>query len=158
MLLLYLDTMVFICALEGHLEDPGVRHARGILKVVEAGAVEAVTSELTLAEVLINESHGGEIREDLKKWYLDLIVSRGLVRLEPLTLRDMQETARIAAIQPPEVSLPERLHLATAIRAGATYFVTHDPLISVPPPLKKMNLSDHLAGRFLEELKVGSAP
>ncbi|GGB47768.1 hypothetical protein GCM10011316_19900 [Roseibium aquae] len=139
---LYLDSMVFIRAVEGRAADQDAACARAIILEVEKQQVSACTSELTLAEVLTGP-HAAEAKIDplLKRTYLELIVWKGLIELVPLTREDMYEAAALAAVVPRKVRLPDRLHLATSIRIGASHFVSHDSRIPGANRMRRVDLS-----------------
>ncbi|MBD8891840.1 type II toxin-antitoxin system VapC family toxin [Roseibium litorale] len=140
MTLLYLDTNVFILALQGEVGDERAENARRLFYGIEDGSLRAVTSELALAEVLTPKGDRRQQEPALKRQYLELMVFRKLVELTPLLREDMYTAADLAEIQSAKVRLPDRLHLATAIRVKADHFVSDDRRIEVPAPLKKLGL------------------
>ncbi|SHL26156.1 type II toxin-antitoxin system VapC family toxin [Roseibium suaedae] len=144
MVRLYLDTNVFILALQGAADDVRADTARRLFFAVEDGTLSAVTSELALAEVLSGGGSQRQLPQLLKEQYLDLMVSRHLVELVPLVRDDMYLAADLSGSQSAKVRLPDRLHLATAIRVKADYFVSDDRMIDVPAPLEKCGLTETL--------------
>ena len=115
-----LDTCVFIYFMEASRDylpalDP-------LFKKVDAGALPAVTSSLTLLETLVVPYRVGD--RDLAQRYERLLTgSRGLV-CEPIGNQVLKAAAMIRATT--GIQAPDALHLATAIQAGCTSFVTND--------------------------------
>lgn len=121
--LAYLDTNVFIDALEG--EESLSAPAKALFDAARAKPGALVTSELTLAEVLAPS--GGKARPaDLQRSYIDLIEWSGFIDLRPVSREVIYETVKLRQHVPPKVKLPDAIHLATAILAGCRYLVTRD--------------------------------
>lgn len=153
MVLVYVDTNVFVHALEEKQEGGAGILARRLIRAAADGKLDAVTSELTLAEVLApNKRHAGALPTMLKRAYLDLIVHGGFIGLEALVREDMYESAKLRSWQKAKVGLPDVLHLATAIRTNADVFATNDKAISTPQGMKKLDLSSRGIGALLTEL------
>lgn len=148
--LLYLDTNVFVHALEEQVGGEPGDLARKLLRDVASGRFQAVTSELILAEVLApNSRHGGALSPLLKRAYLNLLVFSGAIQLEPVIRDDMYFTADLRKWQKSKVKLPDLLHLATAIRLEAAYFVSNDRDIRTPDNMAKLSLSKDGLGSIL---------
>jgi predicted nucleic acid-binding protein len=118
---LYLDTNVFIYAVEGFsgLED----ELRRLFSAVDAGRITATTSELTLAETLVKPFAEGN--RDYQRAYRTLLRKRSFFQLEPVTRAILLAAARIRATT--TLKLPDAIHLATAQSAGCDTLVTNDP-------------------------------
>jgi len=117
---LYLDANVFIYALEGHAEyEPRVRE---LLSLIVAGDVLAVTSELTLAELLVKPFQTGSARLQLA--YLDAVRDRAGLRVVPVSREVLIESARLRATE--TMRLPDGIHLATARLERCETFVSND--------------------------------
>lgn len=131
----YLDANVFIFALEG---DPlfGAASAT-VLRAVEAGTIAAVTSELTLAEVLVKPLKLG--RGDLVDRFLAAI-GEGPIAVHPLSRAILLRSAEIRAVHGGR--LADALHVATAIEAGCEPFVSEDRGIRPPPGLSLVPVAD----------------
>jgi predicted nucleic acid-binding protein len=93
----------------------------------ERGEFRIVTSLVTLLEVLVHPLRNG--REDLAREYRGILLrSPGLTAL-PLGEEIAEEAARLRALH--GVKTPDAIQLATALLAGATWFLTNDR--DVPP-------------------------
>ena len=132
---LYFDANVFIYAVEGSDDIAG--HLRTLFDLLRSNCGLAVTSELTLAEVL---PKADPIR---RRNYLELILHSGLFDLYPVTRDILIETAdyrRIAGVSKPNVSkpevsmpkLPDAIHVVTAIRAGWGRMLSFDRALKLP--------------------------
>jgi predicted nucleic acid-binding protein len=140
---LYLDANVFIYAIEGSADvaDP----LRQLFDLFRTNRGIAVTSELTLAEVLPRAS------SVQRRNYLNLIVWSHIFDLRPVSRDVLIDTAkyRERAGMP---KLPDAIHVVTAIRAGCRTILSADTRLKLPvgysllPPI-----ADNLS-RLIEEL------
>jgi predicted nucleic acid-binding protein len=124
----YLDTNIFIAAFEmvGDQSD----YAWRILDAIDSGALLGVTSELTLAEVLIRPMQDGD--DELVQRYQSIIsrgegfevvaISRGIL-IEAAILRTVRRTLR----------LPDAIHVATARLDDCGFLVSDDRRLSFSP-------------------------
>jgi predicted nucleic acid-binding protein len=117
---LYLDANVFIYALEGHAEHAATVAA--LLESLDAGRLLAVTSELTLAELLVMPFRSGRV--ELQTAYLETIHDRSGLRVIPVSRAVLVESARLRAIE--SMRLPDGIHFATAKLEGCEQFVSND--------------------------------
>ena len=116
----YLDTNCFIYFLEKHPIFFPV-----ILPVFEAamnGDYQIVTSELTLAELLIRPYQLG--RSDVAITYREFLADAEIVTLTPISLNVLDKAAAIRAAH--KTALPDAIHIATAIEAHCDVFMTND--------------------------------
>jgi predicted nucleic acid-binding protein len=138
---LYFDANVFIYAVEGSDDIAG--HLRTLFDLLRSNRGLAVTSELTLAEVL---PKADPIR---RRNYLELILHSGLFDLYPVTRDILIETAdyrRIAGVSKPNASkpevsmpkLPDAIHVVTAIRAGCGRMLSFDRALKLPESMHHM--------------------
>lgn len=130
-----LDTAVFIYFLE---ENPRWLPAvEPIFSAIADGHLRAVTSELTLLEVLVVPYRLGQ--DTLAAEYESLLAhSRGL-ELVPLDRPLLRAAARLrAAIQ---VKTPDAIQLAAALVTGCTAFVTNDRALPSLPGLRVVQLN-----------------
>jgi predicted nucleic acid-binding protein len=150
---LYFDANVFIYAVEG--SDDIADRLRTLFELLSRNLNLAVTSELTLAEVL---PKADAIR---RRNYLELILHSGLFELYPVTRDILIETAdyrRIVGVPQPDVSepyasmrkLPDAIHVVTAIRAGCSGMLSFDQGLKLPEGMRHMT-RDGLA-QLIEEL------
>ena len=116
---IYLDTNIFIYALEAYPEY--VSTLTSVFAAIDGGIIKAVTSELTLAEVLIkpmmDESDG------LKNIYLETLQSSEALSVIPINRKILIEAARLRAMSE-TLHLPDAIHLATA-PCSSLYFLSH---------------------------------
>ena len=150
---LYFDANVFIYAVEGSDDIAG--RLRTLFGLLSRSVNLAVTSELTLAEVL---PKADPIR---RRNYLHLILYSGLFDLYPVTRDVLIETAdyrRIAGASNPNISspngampkLPDAIHVVTAVRAGCTRMLSFDRALKLPEGMRRVTL-DGLS-QLIEEL------
>jgi predicted nucleic acid-binding protein len=133
--IVYFDSNPFIYFLEGtpdlmKMLDP-------LFRAVSANPGRAVTSEITLGEVLAPSSQPGGWSLELKRRaYLDLIGKSGFMRLEPVTREIIPETAALRVGT--ALKLVDAIHLATAIMSGCRYLLTADRRLAAPSGLTKV--------------------
>jgi predicted nucleic acid-binding protein len=150
---LYFDANVFIYAVEGSEDIAG--RLRTLFELLDRAVNLAVTSELTLAEVL---PKANPIR---RQNYLELILHSGLFDLHPVTRDILMETAnyrRIASASKPDLSnphasmpkLPDAIHVVTAVRAGCRRMLSFDWALKLPEGMHRVT-RDGLP-RLIEEL------
>jgi predicted nucleic acid-binding protein len=140
---LYVDANPFVYAIEGDndISAPFL----DIFSLLRKRPGSAVTSELTLAEVLPKAD-----RPDVRQNYLNLIVASGIFSLQAITRDILVETAnyrRTMAVTRPNgtaklVSLPDAIHVVTAIRSGCKFILSRDAGLRVPPEIAIVDLDD----------------
>jgi predicted nucleic acid-binding protein len=114
----YFDTMSVIYAIEGRADV-----SSKLLDLLSHVDVQATTSELTLAEVLVRPFRSKD--EALEYIYRTLLAEEGLVEFVAIDRDTLLDAARVrAAFQ--NIKLPDAIHLASAIRRKASHFVTYD--------------------------------
>jgi predicted nucleic acid-binding protein len=112
------DANVFIYVLEQN--QSFWQDALDMLKAIESGEVAGIASELTYLEVLSDRKLTDKKAALTEQFLRDTGVSFGSV-----TLTVLQEAARLRRTTP-GLKTPDAIHLATALQAGATHFVTND--------------------------------
>jgi len=137
---LYLDTNVFIAAFEA----TGPRHisARRLLEAVERGVLEAATSEMTLAELLVRPLRAKD--RDLAESDRSMISPDaffGVVAVD----RRVLEGAALQRAERPSLKLPDAVHLASAIEAGCDAIASGDLRLPAPPQIPLLDF-DAMAG------------
>jgi len=136
---LYFDANVFIYAVEGSDDIAG--RLRTLFELLTSNRDLAVTSELTLAEVL---PKADPVR---RRNYLELILHSGVFDLYPVTRDILIETAdhrRIAGMSKSNVSkpefsipkLPDAIHVVTAVRAGCGRMLSFDRALKLPESMR----------------------
>lgn len=140
---IYLDSNVFIYALEG--DETTAEVAMSLLNAVRAKPKFAVTSELTLAEILVIPEKARQL--GLRRRYLDLLVWSGVFDLRPVSREVLIESARYRlAVHPGKPAprddrrnfLPDAIHVVTAIESGCGFFVARDKRLKLPRGLTQI--------------------
>lgn len=133
----YLDANVFIYAVEGFAKYAHV--CRSIFQSVEDMKLHAVTSELTLAEVLVLPIRQGDVRATA--------ASDGLLRdqfdltIAPVSRDVLRGAAELRATSNLK---PDAIHVATAQRYNSQFIFTADTNLRAPDPLKIVTLDELL--------------
>lgn len=115
-----IDTSPFIYLIERHpqLAAP----MRLIARALDAGHLRAVTSTITLTEVLVQPLRHGRL--DLVQAYRDLLGVHPAIELRCIGLA---EATRAAALRAQHgLKTPDALQLAVAIEHGCDVFLTND--------------------------------
>jgi predicted nucleic acid-binding protein len=122
--LVYLDTNVFIKAVEGTKEAGApAKEFIDVLRNRRAGI--AVTSEITIAKVLATSRRPDAAPLHIKRpAYLDLLVWSGLFTLIPVSRSVLLQTAELR--ETANLKLPDAIHLASALQARCRFFVSAD--------------------------------
>lgn len=107
----------------------------------QSGAVEVVSSELTLLEILVGPLKAGDTA---KATFSADLWNRPGASLLPITQDILREAARLRATIP-GLKTPDALHTATALLHGCTLFVTNDTGFRRVPDLPLAILDDILA-------------
>lgn len=132
----YFDSNIFIYAMETD-GDAGILPRRWLMHV-EHGRVHAVTSELTMAEVLPHPLAAGDTKA--VDAYHRLLRQRPALTVSPVDRIVILKASDLRARS--KVSLPDALHVATAIAAGCMNFLTEDERLQVPEHVAKLRLAD----------------
>ncbi|MBS0655895.1 MAG: type II toxin-antitoxin system VapC family toxin [Verrucomicrobia bacterium] len=119
--LIYLDVNVFIYALEGYPKFEAF--LTELFKRIDNGEIQAVTSELTLAESLVKPMMDGNSR--LEKIYLETIQSSQWLQAVPVS-RDILISAARLRSNFTHLRLPDAIHLTTAKATQCQTFLTND--------------------------------
>jgi predicted nucleic acid-binding protein len=117
----YLDTNIFIYALEGFPEYLHI--LQSIFSAIDTGVFKAVTSELTLAEVLVKPLI--DQNRELEQIYLDTIQSSEYLEVIPISREILIEAAK-SRVMTPAIHLPDAIHAATAGMSQCSSFITND--------------------------------
>jgi len=122
----YLDSNVIISVVEA-TSAYGVAQSRFIGQI-DAGEVEAVTSELTLAECLVKPL--AERNLNAVKAFMAFLDGRQELPVLPIDRAILLNAARLRA----ELGnkLPDAIHVVTALSAACDKFVTSDKRIALP--------------------------
>jgi predicted nucleic acid-binding protein len=125
---LYLDANIVIYAAEGpHLLPNAVREA---LDRIDRAELSAVTSELTLAEVLVRPLR--DRNAVLVDSYRRRLTAGPTLDVQPVSRAVLSQAAALRAAQN-SIKLPDAIHAATAMLAGCSTFLTNDTrFVSIP--------------------------
>ena len=132
----YLDANVFIYAVEGHERFSG--SLGRLFQDIAQRAVEAVTSELTLAEVLVRPFR--EARPELVRHYRSVVQTHAGLTVTPVTRLVLLEAARLRAST--SLKLPDAIHMATAMHSSCEAFLTNDARLKSVANLTVIQLID----------------
>jgi predicted nucleic acid-binding protein len=115
-----LDTSIFIYQLEANARYAAM--ADGVFAWIEAPGHAAVTSTITMTELLV-QPYRDSNRDLVNQFYGLLTTYPNLQWVAPdLEIADL--AAQLRALH--QLRTPDALHAATAVRAHATGFVTND--------------------------------
>lgn len=131
----YLDTNGFVYFLEKHPEF--YLRVLPLFDAAMQGELQLVTSELTVAELLVQPYKMG--RADIATTYRRFLKDEGLIDLVPVSLGILEAAAACRATL--GGSLADTIHVATANLYGCSAFVTNDQRIRSAPPLKILQLA-----------------
>ena len=118
---IYLDTNVWIYALEGF--ESFAQPLAELFARIDEGELAAVTSELTLAEVLVKPFQSNH--HELERIYVETLQSSATLTVAPVSREVLMSAARLRAQYPP-LKLPDAIHAATALAYDARTFITND--------------------------------
>jgi predicted nucleic acid-binding protein len=136
-----LDTAPIIYFIEGN--PLYVEMMRPFFLAVQKDEFSVVTSTVTLLETLVVPLRHGNI--NLAQQYRDILFkTKGHITIS-LFPSIAEEAARLRASH--NISTPDSIQMATAISAGASFFLTNDTRLPSLPNLKTL---------VLEDLKKGS--
>lgn len=123
----YLDTNIFIYAVEGY--EPEQDFLGELFAAFGRGSLAAVTSEFTLAEILVKPIELG--RKDVAALYTGLLQPSDHLAVVPVERPILIEAARQRAAL--RLRMPDAIHVATAVTAGCDVFLTNDGRLRLPP-------------------------
>lgn len=133
-----LDTPVFVYFIEEHPQYLPV--VEPVFAAVASGALEAVTSGLTLLETLVVPFRAGDM-ELAARYELLLTRGRGL-RMVDLSRAVLRAAARLRSQT--RLRIPDAIQAAAAILGGARRLLTNDRRMPVLPGLRVLQLRDYL--------------
>lgn len=139
---LYVDTNGFIVAFEtvGDASDA----MKQLLGAAMAKRVRLLTSELTLAELLIVPVRNGNAR--LKRAYMQALIWSQAVELVPISREILIETTTYRAnadqggVDKPDRRnfLPDAIHVVTAVTNACAVFIGNDKRLRLPAGIEKI--------------------
>ena len=144
----YLDANVFIYAFEtiGARSD----HAWWLLEAIEDNELLGVTSELTLAELLVGPMQTGD--DELAKGYQSMIAPGESFEVAPVSRNILIEAAMLRSTTR-SLKLPDAIHVASARIAGCQFIVGNDRRLPVAPGVQMVQLGPHSLDIIRSEIK-----
>ena len=133
---LYLDTNIFIYLVEGH--PTFAQPLSALFERLELDVVQAVTSELSIAEVLVKPIRDN--KPTLVDIYKRLLDPASKIRTLPIDRATLLSSADARARFGGRAF--DAIHVATALLAGCTCFITNDEGIRGPTTLRIVRLSE----------------
>jgi predicted nucleic acid-binding protein len=117
---IYLDTNIVIFAIEAHL--PWSTILRPLFEAIDRGTIRAVTSELTIAEVLTKPIELGS--DALIERYQELFAPSSVLKMIPIDRAVLALAAEIRGQL--QIKLIDSIHVATARLPACHRFLTQD--------------------------------
>jgi predicted nucleic acid-binding protein len=105
-------------------------------EAIHQGDLEGITSTVTLTEVLVHPLRRKD--DSLAQHYRRVLLNARNVSVLPVSIAIAEQAAFLRAQY--GLRTPDAIQLATAKEAGASYFVTNDDQLSLPGPLRIINL------------------
>ena len=102
------------------------------------GDFSVVTSVMTLLEALVRPIREGNIA--LAQKYKTFLLDSINVEMLDISQNIAEEASRLRALY--KIRTPDAIHLATALNAKATYFLTNDIALSSSPGIKILVVDD----------------
>ena len=135
----YLDTNIWIYALEGF--PAFAQELATLFQAIDQGQLTAVTSELSLSEVLVKPIQNGNMaQQDI---YKQALSSTSTLQVVPVQRDVLIEAARLRATV--NLKLPDAIHAATAIATQCSTFVTNDHRFQIVSGFQTVLLSQVIA-------------
>jgi len=133
-----LDSSIFIYLIEEHAQYLPV--VEPMFSAISAGTLAAVTSSLTLLEVLVQPLRAS--LPTLADKYERILTQSSGVQMIPLDLRILRAAAALRAVT--AMKTPDAIQLASALAAGCTAFLTNDRRIPSVSGLPILRAQDYL--------------
>jgi predicted nucleic acid-binding protein len=132
----YLDTNILIHFVEGHATLAPVVLA--LFRSVRDNSISAVTSELSLSEVLVKLIATSKI--GVVAAYEALMAPGSKVETRPVTRSILRASAELRANL--AIRAFDAIHVATAVETECAFFLTEDLRIKVPTTMTLLHLND----------------
>lgn len=133
---LYLDTNLFMYAVEGHEQYAEVLGR--LFGIIATQKIPVLTSELTLAECLVMPLKTGNTV--LAARYQQHLRTHAGLECIAVSREILLEAARLRAMT--NMKLPDAIHVATAVVMQCDMFISNDKGIRTPEPLRLGVLAD----------------
>jgi len=118
--LVYLDTNIIIYAVEGY--ETYAARIKSVLRGMTNGEISAVTSDLTVAEVLVKPKR--DANRKLEEAYRHFLLPTESFRNSAVSREILEAAADIRANS--ALKLPDAIHFASAINSRCDSFLTND--------------------------------
>jgi predicted nucleic acid-binding protein len=135
----YLDTNIIIYAVEGY--ETYAAPIKALLKGLTDGEIIAVTSELTIAEVLVKPKRDGSVK--LEEAYRRFLLPTKALRNSAVSREILEAAAGIRASSP--LRLVDAIHWAPAMIEQCDSFLTNDDGFKSATGVRVVMLSDLFA-------------
>lgn len=135
--IVYIDTAIVVYTIEA---NPTYSSALQPLWLhYQIGNIELITSELTLMETLVIpiKTANTELMNDYEH-----LLTASEIRLIPITQAILKNAANLRATT--NLKTPDAIHVASAVEAGCTLFLTNDAGLRTVPGLSITVLKDIL--------------
>jgi predicted nucleic acid-binding protein len=136
----YLDTNVLIYFVEGHPTYSTMLET--LFDRIDESEIEGVTSELSLAEVLVKPIADG--RTDVADIYRKLLSQESPTKMKPVDRPTLLLSAETRARCGGRAF--DAIHVATALSCGCTSLITNDDRIRAPGGLPILALRELVVG------------
>jgi predicted nucleic acid-binding protein len=133
---IYLDANSVIAIVERSIPFSSGQIA--LLGGIDSGAIMCVSSELTLAECLVQPLRDKDLAK--ARDFADFLDDRPELPLVPFTRAVFLAAAELRAIT--RMKLPDALHVACATTAGCNLFLSADTGIRLPASLRRVAFED----------------
>jgi predicted nucleic acid-binding protein len=134
-----LDTAPLIYFIEQN--EAYLELVRAFFRAMSQGEFQVITSTLTLTEVLVHPLRSGNVA--LANQYRDIILDQENLITLPVSAEIADVAAQLRATQ--NLRTPDAIQIATAIQAGATFFLTNDARLAAVQNLDVLVLDSLLA-------------
>jgi predicted nucleic acid-binding protein len=131
-----LDTAPLIYFIEQNVKY--LETVRRFFQGLNQGEFQVVTSTVTLTEVLVHPLRAGNI--ELTQQYRDILLSQENLSTYSVSAAIAELAAQLRATK--NLRTPDAIQIATAIQAGARFFLTNDARLSVVPELEMLVLDE----------------
>jgi predicted nucleic acid-binding protein len=132
------DTAPIIYFIEHHVKYRNI--IRPVFTEIASGNIEAITSTITLLEVLVHPLRNGD--ETLARKYRDILLSsKGLTTFE--IFHEVSEMASKLRAKYP-IRTPDAIQIAVGIIYQASFFLTNDPSSRKVSEIKVLVVDDYL--------------
>lgn len=122
---IYIDSNIVIYAIEGLAQYAA--QVQSLLDAMDAAEVFIVTSELTLAEVLVGPLKTQNL--SIQRAYRAFLTTTPTLEVAPISRTVLTEAAQLRATT--KLKLPDAIHLAAAMQYQCDTFLTNDETFRV---------------------------